>query len=205
MNLVEQTVRYLDRTSRKTTIKKDGYGGFSKITSNIFWEREDWDDGSFIVRQLDRGVLDRTLKFGPLSAKLSELYAKGFILTVESFSHRRKHSLVLRNSNNYRESYKVATVTNDDLSKIDDLTRLIKDGSKPDYLAAEANMMKTKEIVKIVEKEVIKEVMIKPDPFDELLMRYPLKRKTVEFIGNLTLDEYVKQQLKENRKLDYVE
>lgn len=205
MNLVEQTVYYIDRTSQKTAIKKDGYGGFSKITSNSFWEREDWDDGSFIVRQLDRGVLDRTLKFGPLSAKLSELYAKGFILTVESFTHRRKHSLILRNLNNYRESYKVAKVTNDDLSRIDDLTRFIRDGSKPDYLAAEANMMKTKEIVKIVEKEVIKEVMIKPDPFDELLMRYPLARKPVEFIGNLTLNEYVKQQLKENRKLHHVE
>ncbi len=205
MNLVEQTVHYLDRTSNKIAFKKDGYGSHSKVTSNIFWEREDWDDGSFIVRQLDRGVLDRTLKFGPLSAKLSELYAKGFFLTVESFTHRRKHSLILRNSANRRESYKVATVTNDDLSKIDDLTRFIRDGSKPDYLAAEANMMKTKEIVKIVEKEVIKEVMIKPDPFDELLMRYPLARKPVEFIGNLTLNEYVKQQLKENRKLHHVE
>lgn len=205
MNLVEQTVHYLDRTHRKITIKKDGRGGFSKTVSNSFWEREDWDDGSFIVRQLDRGVLDKTLKFGPLSAKLSELYAKGFILTVESFSHRRKHSLILRNLNNYRESYKVATVTNDDLSKIDDLSRFIKDGSKPDYHVTQANMAKPQEIIKIVEKEVIKEVMIKPDPFDELLMRYPLKRKPVEFIGNLTLDEYVKQQLKENRKLDYVE
>jgi hypothetical protein len=205
MNLVEQTVHYLDRTSNKIAFKKDGYGSHSKVTSNIFWEREDWDDGSFIVHQLDRGVLDRTLKFGPLSAKLSELYAKGFILTIESFTHRRKHSLILRNSNNYREYYKVATVTNDDLSKVDDLTRFIRDGSKPDYHVTQANIAKPQEIIKIVEKEVIKEVMIESDPLDQLLMRYPLKRKPVEFIGNLTLDEYVKQQLKENRKLHYVE
>lgn len=206
MNLVEQTVAYLDATHNKITIQKDGYGGFSRKSSNSFWEREDWDDGSFIVNQFKRGALDKTLKFGPLSAKLSELYSKGFFLTVESFIHRRKHSLVLRNSKNHRESYKVATVTNDDLGRLGDLTRFIKDQVKPDYHSVSASMAaKATEIIRFIEKEVIKEVIVQTDPLDELLKRYPLERKPVEFIGNLTLNEYVKQQLKEHRKLHHVE
>lgn len=205
MNLVEQTASYLDTKSdalsRLVSIKKDGYGGFSKTASNGFWEREDWDDGSFIMRQLNPGVIDRTLRFGPLTSKLSELQKRGFFLTIESFNYRKKHSLILRNKTNHRESYKVATIANDDLGKHSDLTMFIRDGSEPDY----HQYVPLRPVVKVVEKEVIKEVMVKTDPFEELLMRYPLERKPVEFIGNLTLNEYVKQQLKENRKLHYVE
>lgn len=201
MNLVEQTVNYLDRANGKVTIKKDGYGGFSKTTYTGFYKREDWDDGSFIINQSTRGTLDKTLRFGPLTAKLSELQARGFFLTIESFTHRQKHSLILRNKNNPSESYKVAVITKDNLNKHADLTMFIRDQSEPDYHLHGP----PKPLVKIVEKEVIKEVMIEGDPLDQLLKRYPLKRKTVEFIGNLTLDEYVKQQLKENRKLHYVE
>lgn len=205
MNLAEKTASYLDTQSdalsRLVTIKRDGYGGFSKTTSNRFWEREDWDDGSFIMRQLNPGVLDKTLKFGPLTAKLSELQARGFFLTIESFNYRKKHSLILRNKTNHRESYKVATITNSDLSTQEDLAMFIRDVAEPDY----HQYVPLRPVVKVVEKEVIKEVMVKTDPFEELLMRYPLERKPVEFIGNLTLNEYVKQQLKENRKLHYVE
>lgn len=201
MDLVEQTVAFLDATANRITIKKDGYGGFSKTTSNSFWSREDWDDGSFIMRQVTPGVLDKTLKFGPLTAKLSELRARGFFLAIESFNYRKKHSLILRNIDNHRESYKVATIVNGDLNKHQDLSAFIRDQSEPDY----HQYVPLKPHVKIVEKEVIKEVMVKTDPFEELLMRYPLERKPVEFIGNLTLNEYVKQQLKENRKLHYVE
>lgn len=201
MDLVEQTAAFLDATVNRITIKKDGYGGFSKTTSNSFWSRKDWDDGSFIMRQVTPGVLDKTLKFGPLTAKLSELRARGFFLTIESFNYRKKHSLILQNIDNHRESYKVATIFNDDLNKHQDLSAFIRDQSEPDY----HQYVPLKPVVKIVEKEVIKEVMVKTDPFEELLMRYPLERKPVEFIGNLTLNEYVKQQLKENRKLHYVE
>jgi len=201
MDLVEQTVAFLDATANRITIKKDGYGGFSKVTSNSFWEREDWDDGSFIMRQLNPGIIDRTLRFGPLTSKLSELQGRGFFLTIESFNYRKKHSLILRNKTNHRESYKVATIANDDLGKHSDLTMFIRDVAEPDY----HQYVPLRPVVKVVEKEVIKEVMVKTDPFEELLMRYPLERKPVEFIGNLTLNEYVKQQLKENRKLHYVE
>ena len=206
MNITETTASYLDTQSTTAlssliTIKRDGYGGFSKVTSNSFWEREDWDDGSFIMRQLERGVIDKTLRFGPLTAKLSELQSKGFFLTIESFNYRKKHSLILRNIDNRRESYKLATITNSDLGTQEDLTMFIRDDAKPDY----HQYVPLKPIVKIVKKEVIKEVMVKTDPFEELLMRYPLERKPVEFIGNLTLNEYVKQQLKANRKLHYVE
>lgn len=201
MNLVEQTVNYLDRTNSKVTIKEDGYGGFSKTIATTFYEYQDWDDGSFIINQYNHGTIDKTLRFGPLTAKLSELLARGFYLTIESFAYRRKHNLILRNINDRRESYKVAVIANEDLYRHKDLTMFIRDQSEPDYHPPGP----PKPLVKIVEKEVIKEVMIEVDPFDKLLMRYPLKRKPVEFIGNLTLDEYVKQQLKENRKLHYVE
>jgi hypothetical protein len=191
----------LNATANKITIEKDGYGGYTKTVSNGFWSRKDWDDGSFVMHQLDPGVIDRTLRFGPLTSKLSELQRKGFFLTIESFNYRKKHSLILRNKFVSRESYKVATIANADLGKYQDLTMFIRDGSEPDY----HSYVPVRPVVKIVEKEVIKEVMVKTDPFEELLMRYPLERKPVEFIGNLTLNEYVKQQLKANRKLDYVE
>ena len=202
MYITETTASYLDTQSTTAlssliTIKRDGFGGFSKTTSNSFWEREDWDDGSFIMRQLNRGVIDKTLRFGPLTAKLSELQSKGFFLTIESFNYRKKHSLILRNIDNRRESYKVATIFNGDLNKHQDLSAFIRDGAEPDY----HQYVPLRPVVKVVEKEV----MVKTDPFEELLMRYPLERKPVEFIGNLTLNEYVKQQLKANRKLHYVE
>ena len=209
MNLVEQTVAYLDSAYsaplRLLKIEKDGYGGFCRVTTSDYLERKDWDDGSFIVRQLKQATPDKTLRFGPLTVKMSEMYDRGYVLLVESFKHRKKHSLILRNSKNHRESYKVATILASELCEYIDLAAFVRDGAEPDYQVTMANLKTPKEIVKIVEKEIIKEVMIKPDPFDELLLRYPLERKPVEFVGNLTLNEYVKQQMKEHRRLHYVE
>lgn len=179
--------------------KSDGYGGFIKITSTSFWEREDYDDGSFIVRQLNAGILDKTLRFGPLTTSLNQLYAMGFTLIIESFTHRKKHSLVLRRR---EEEYKLATIYSRDLNKYDDLTLHVKDQSNPDYKSSLARA--NKQEPRIIIQEVIKEIKVETDPFDELMLMYPVTRKPVEFIGNQTIKEYVQQQLKEHRKLHYV-
>jgi|688.fasta_scaffold345461_2 hypothetical protein len=159
------------------------------------YTRKDYDDGSFAIDQLNFGLTDRILKFGPLCTKLSYLYTIGFFLSINSCIRNRKHKLILRNKHK-TESYKVANVTNEDLRKTVDLAALIREQLK-------VNSVMAAEIVE-AEKEIIKEVVINNDPFDELLKKYPLGRKPVEFIGNLTLNEYVKQQLKEHRKLENV-
>ncbi len=200
-----QTGDSVYHTMNKT--KPDGYGGFVKITSTSFWEREDYDDGSFIVRQLNAGVLDKVIRFGPLTTTINQLYAMGFTLSIESFTHRKKHSLVLRRD---KEEYKLATIFTSDLAKYEDLTMHVRDQSEPDYRSSMASAKEeTKQephvIIREVEKEVIKEIRIETDPFEELMLRYPVTRKSVEFVGNQTISEYVKQQLKENRRLQYVE
>lgn len=186
----------------KKQSKPDGYGGFVKITSTSFWEREDYDDGSFIMRQLNAGQLDKTIRFGPLTATLGKLFAMGFILVIESFTHRKKHSLILKKD---KEEYKLATIFSGDLNKYEDLTLHVKDQSAPDYKSAQSKVNDEQKQPHIIIKEVIKEVRIETDPFEELMLRYPVTRKPVEFVGNQTIQEYVKQQLKEHRRLNYVE
>lgn len=196
--IILEKVQYADGLGfMKVIYKPDNYGGVVKISSTRFWEREDYDDGSLVIRQLDKGMIDKTLRFGPLTTTLYALYAMGFHLAIESFIHRKKHSLFLTNG---KEEYKLATITAADLLKYDDLMKHVKDQAKPDY----RQIISGKNPSYIIKDEV-KEVKIETDPFEELMLRYPLNRKPVEFVGNQTVKEYVKQQLKEHRRLHYVE
>ena len=189
-----------------TRTKPDKYGGTVKITSSSFWEREDYDDGSFIIQQNTQGIHNKTIRFGPLETTLKDLLVMGFVLCVESFAHRKKHSLILRRG---KEVYKLKTLTTDELNRYPDMFSHVRDGITLDHHVNngkdEVETSEPKVIIKQVVKEVIKEVRIETDPFEELMLRYPVVRKPVEFVGNQTIGEYVKQQLKENRRLQYVE
>lgn len=188
------------------TTKPDKYGGTVKVTSSSFWQREDYDDGSFIIHQNRHGVHNKTIRFGPLETTLNDLLVMDFVLCVESFAHRKKHSLILRRG---KEVYKLKTLTTEDLIKYPDMFSHVRDGITLDHHVNngkdEVETSEPKVIIKQVVKEVIKEVRIETDPFEELMLRYPVVRKPVEFVGNQTIGEYVKQQLKENRRLQYVE
>jgi hypothetical protein len=187
-----------------TTTKPDRYGGRVKITTSSFWERNDYDDGSFTIEQVKHGAVNKKIRFGPLETTLEDLLATGFHLCVESFVYRKKHSLIIRRG---REVYKLRTLATDDLTKYPDLFSHVRDNSSLDYhqKTNELAVDKPQVIVKVETKEVIKEVRIQTDPFEELMIRYPVVRKPVEFVGNQTIREYVKQQLKENRRLQDVE
>lgn len=157
------------------------HGQATSFSSTDFYIRADFDDGSFLIEQPVAPKINKTLRFGPLKATLSELYSQGFRLFVESFSHRRKHKLILRNTQKPREAYKLATIFNVDLRKNSDLSIFVKDHSEPHY-------------------QLDKPVGTARDPLDELKEKYPVKPKHVKLIGNLTFEEYVKQQLKQNRR-----
>lgn len=180
----------------------DKYGGNIVVTTSAFWERADYDDGSFTIYQKKIGLTHKKIRFGPLDTTLKDLIAMGFILCVESFTHRKKHSLIIRRD---KEVYKLKTLTSDDLTKYADLFSHVRDDSSVDYHQKIKDTSEDKPRTIVEVREVIKEVRIQTDPFEELMLRYPVKRKPVEFVGNQTISEYVKQQLKENRRLQDVE
>lgn len=154
--------------------------------------RLDYDDGSFIITQNIVGPIDKSVRFGPLTTKLSHLFALGFRLEIDGWKNRRNQKLRLVRGD---EQYKLAKIPTWRVSEHQDLTMWVRDGSAPHF---EPYTVDPKP------KEIIKEVRIETDPFEELMLRYPVRRKTVEFVGNQTLEQYVKQQLREQRRLENV-
>jgi hypothetical protein len=171
----------------------DGYGGFADEISTSFYTRLDYNDGSFIIRQNTVGPFDRVVRFGPLKTNLSDLFKIGFTLEIEGWKNSMNQKLHLVRD---KEKYKLAKLKTSDIGRYDNLVQWVKDATEPHY---EPYTVKRKP------KEIIKEVRVQTDPFEELILRYPVKRKPVEFIGNQTLNEYVKQQLREQRRLQNVE
>jgi hypothetical protein len=200
MNNVERYVKYFDNlVPRKTNgnfamhqFVSDGYGGFAQETSTSFYTRLDYDDGSFIIRQNTIGPFDRVIRFGPLKTNLSDLFKKGFKLEIQGWKSTMNQKLCLVRG---REKYKLRKIRTSDIGRYDNLVQWVKDVMEPHY---EPYTVEHKP------KEIIKEVLVQTDPFEELMLRYPVKRKPVEFIGNQTLKEYVKQQLREQRRLENV-
>lgn len=150
-----------------------------------YWVRRDYDDGSFNISQYTIGPIDKSIKFGPLSTKLSMLFAQGFRLEIEGWKTNLKQKLRLVRG---AEQYKLVKIPTYRLEEYQDLSRWVKDGSTPHF---EPYTIERKESRAII------------DPFEELMRKYPVTKNTVEFIGNQTLREYVKQQLREHRKLEY--
>lgn len=156
------------------------------------YTRLDYEDGSFTITQNMMGPIDKSIRFGPLTTKLSHLFALGFRLEINGWKNSRNQKLRLIRG---REQYKLAKIPTHCLNQYQDLTMWVKDGNKPHI---EPYTVEHKP------KEIIKEVRVETDPFEELMLRYPVRRKTVEFVGNQTLEEYVKNQLREQRRLENV-
>lgn len=144
-----------------------------RITSSIYWERCDWDDGSFTVTQHTPGSFDKILSFGPLSTTLNQLFKQGFFLFIDGWRKHRNQNLYITKE---AERYKVARISTADLDRYADLTHWIKPNMRPHVELSIAAI---------------------PDPFETLMAKYPKRIKPVEFVGNQTLKQYVSQQLKE--------
>ena len=95
-----------------------------------YYTRKDYEDGSFNIQQSVVGPIDKTIRFGPLSAKLSELFAMGFILEIDGWTNSRNQKLRLIRG---CESYKLAKIPTHRLSQYQDLTMWVRDGSKPHF------------------------------------------------------------------------
>jgi hypothetical protein len=198
---IKRYVKYFDeQVSKKSNgdfammqLVPDGYGGAAEELSTCFYTRRDYDDGSFIIEQRETGPFDKVIRFGPLESKLSELIRMGFILVIQGWKYHRNQKLRLVRG---KEQYKLTKIRTVDLGKYDNLTNWVKDGTKPHF--------EPYTVEHVQPKTIIKEVRIETDPFEQLLLRYPVTRKPVEFIGNQTLTEYVKQQLREQRRLQNV-
>jgi hypothetical protein len=174
------------------SVYTDERGNTVKQHDTSYYTRKEYDDGSLIIKQIVIGPIDKTIRFGPLSVKLSELFAMGFILVIDGWKNSRNQKLRLTRGS---EQYKLAKIPTHSLNQYQDLTMWVKDGSKPHH---EPYTVEHKP------KEIIKEVRVQTDPFEELMLRYPVRRKPVEFVGNQTLEQYVKQQLREQRRLENV-
>lgn len=155
-----------------------------------YYSRLDYDDGSFIITQNIKGPVDKTINFGPLATKLSNLFALGFSLEISGWKSNNNQKLKLVRG---KEQYKLAMIPTRRLREHQDLTIWVKDGKSPHF-----------EPYTIEPKEIINEIRIDTDPFEQLMIRYPIKRKPIEFIGNQTIEQYVKQQLREQRRLENV-
>lgn len=174
------------------SVYTDERGNTVKQHETPYYTRKEYDDGSLTVKQSVIGPVDKTIRFGPLSAKLSELFAMGFILRIDGWVSNRNQKLrLIRGS----EQYKLAKIPTHCLDQYQDLTMWVRDGLNSHFEPYTADPKP---------KEIIKEVRVETDPFEELMLRYPVRRKTVEFVGNQTLEQYVKQQLREQRRLENV-
>ena len=171
----------------------DGYGSFAQEISTSFYTRLDYDDGSFIITQNTVGPFDKVIRFGPLKTNLSELFKMGFILEIQGWKNSMNQKLRLVRG---KEKYKLRRIRTSDIGAHDNLVQWVRDATEPHY---EPYTTERKP------KEIIKEVRVQTDPFEELMLRYPVNKKPIEFIGNQTLNEYVKQQLREQRRLQNVE
>lgn len=199
--IMEETIRVVKNEhgyfKLRELVKPDVYGGIVKITSTSFWEIQEYDDNSFVMTQTKIGYSNPTLKFGPLSTSLNELMKSGFFLSIDSFSHRRRHALTLTND---KERYKVGSLFTQDLKKYEDLSGFVRQNIRPDYQNRSFTPKKVLRGNTLLNKVNVQQA----DPLDELKLKYPVTRKPVEFIGNQTIEEYVKTQLKQHRRLHYV-
>lgn len=150
------------------------------------------DDRSFSMEQYAHIKNDKELFFGPLKTTINQLIDMGFHLEISGFKYQRHFKLVLRRD---REQYSILKLNADQLHAHGDLGwHIKKDNLKLHFFCPKHEMLKP--VVKYIEK--IKEVEV-GDPLEQLRVKYPKRHKKVEFIGNQTLSEYVKTQLKIQR------
>lgn len=139
------------------------------------------EDGSFSISQYTCEFNgDTLLNFGPISATLETLLWKGYYLSIDGFRYNRKVKLKLVHDR-LKENYAIYSAPLEIFLKETDLSVFIR--QTKNYLLRKSELKETKKIV------------VSENPFDQLKKKYPFKKPEIK-IGNQTVDEYVRQQLK---------
>lgn len=145
------------------------------------------DDGSYIIQQsYTVNNYHEKINFGPLSTAIGKLFDDGWFLLI--CGNVKNKSVTLHLENGGRDFYVIAKNNIEAFLKVDDLSVFIK--STQNYLLKKCDHSKNYN-TKALE-----------NPLDVLKKKYPYK-KPQTMIGNLTLPEYVKQQLKSNDTKEY--
>lgn len=165
-------------------------GGYYLDKSTSYYTAKEYINGHFIIMQFFVGgeIYDRELRFGPVKVKLSELMKDDkYFLLLEGSIQKSSQNLRLVDFEEFSESYTLARIRTVDRYARNNLALWIQ----KDY----HNRLQSpsKKQLSFVEKDT--------DPLDTLKKMYPKKMKPVTYIGNQTLPEYVKQQLREKRRL----
>ncbi len=136
-----------------------------------------FEDGSFKVNQYAVEGSDPTLFFGPLQAKLSDLFAMGFILQMSSYVKKTTYGSSKVHLIRGKEKYLVGKISNYALRAAHTkpvLQSVIKDGMQ---LMGKASTDSY-------------------DPFQQLERKYPpINKKKTVMIGNQTVRQYVEANL----------
>lgn len=135
--------------------------------------------------------------FGPLSTYITELFADGYELIIEDMI-RKKHGLYDYNKlvslklKRGRETYTIVKKP---------LTTFIKSVDLVEHVKDNKNYLLTKHVEEPIQNTLTFKETMPTVLFDKLQQIYPIpKEKKDVFIGNMTLEEYVKFKLKENIK-----
>lgn len=144
--------------------------------------RFDETDHSFLLAQHTflAGGPDPILRFGPLTAPLSSLFADSWHLTVWGFRTKsRTFPLRLRRGH---ETWKVGRATIDTAVQSDNLACFVIVGrTRTDQVMSRLPLS----------------VFLEADPFTALARIYPPVRRAVPMIGNQTLSEFALERLRE--------
>lgn len=138
-----------------------------------------FEDNSFlIIQNYVHPNTDKTIRFGPLSTTLTELFQKGYVLRLDSYIGRSFHKIYLVYSNDINERYFIAKIKNEQFieNRGISLSCYVKEGTSPKSCHTHSANV---------------------DYFTELQKKYPVKTKKIANIGNQTILEYVKQNLKQ--------
>lgn len=172
-------VRFLDPLPNETGVQ------ISKEKQKMY-TYEWFDDNSFIFKQsTPTRNYDKWIKFGPLESTLYDLMVDGFELMIEGRKRKINHSFAIKLVRK-KEIYSIGRVGGEIFNQdFDDIGSLVKNVSKPSFISG----FRVKDKIYLNIK----------DPLDALIKAYPRKTKSIEMIGNQTLTEYVKTQLKKQR------
>lgn len=162
-------------------------------------------DSEIYLKQTEATDFNPVLKFGPLSAKLSELITDGFHLEVLGYKGQdRRETMYLTRKG---ERYKICRKPMSDFLKCKDLTELVRTQNLTHKLNIEVEytLMPRKIVYRDVYKEMSPERLWDKYPelfeitseqaWEVLKKEHPVKAKKEMMIGNRTLKEFVADTL----------
>ena len=135
-----------------------------------------YEDNSFIMTQKTLAFAGISLQFGPAIISLASLEPRGYYLEVRGAN--------LRNTGKLERSFPVMLTQGQDRYRVGRIParKVTKCVNLVDYLYSK--------------KPLNSEAHVSIEPLQALKRKYPYCKKPVEYIGNNTIREYVKNQLK---------